>query len=144
MMCMLLLLSMDKNKLYILYFDRVYFHNMCYVFSGSVERMMAILIEHTGGKWPFWLSPRQVLVIPVSQEHESYASSVVETFKKNGLLADMDASSNTLNKRIRSGQLSQYNYILGMHRYITSTFICSITLFVYYIRFSPVFTVVAL
>ena len=75
--------------------------------------MMAILIEHNGGKWPFWLSPRQVLVVPVSQEQEHYAASVVDQFKNQGILADMDASSNTLNKRIRSGQLLQYNYILG-------------------------------
>ena len=43
---------------------------------GSIERMMAILIEHTGGKWPFWLSPRQVLVVPVAVPYVRFFSSV--------------------------------------------------------------------
>jgi len=41
---------------------------------GSVERFMAILIEHLAGKWPFWLSPRQVLICPVSQKFFEYAN----------------------------------------------------------------------
>lgn len=40
---------------------------------GSLERCIAILIEHYGGKWPFWLSPRQIAIIPVSQKFEDYA-----------------------------------------------------------------------
>ena len=45
---------------------------------GSLERMMAILIEHTGGRWPFWLSPRQVLVCSVAERHAAYAQRVAE------------------------------------------------------------------
>jgi len=43
---------------------------------GSVERMFAILLEHYAGKWPLWLSPRQVIVCPVSERHSSYALEV--------------------------------------------------------------------
>ncbi len=43
---------------------------------GSVERMLAILTEHYGGKWPLWLSPRQVMVVPINQKVEEYAQEV--------------------------------------------------------------------
>ena len=43
---------------------------------GSVERFIAMLAEHTGGKWPFWLSPRQVVVIPITDDHADYAKQV--------------------------------------------------------------------
>ena len=43
---------------------------------GSVERMTAVLIEHYGGKWPFWLSPRQVMVVPVKDSVNAYAEEV--------------------------------------------------------------------
>merc|ERR1712086_1100986 len=44
---------------------------------GSVERMFAVLLEHYGGKWPFWLSPRQALVVPVGKSFVPYANSVM-------------------------------------------------------------------
>jgi threonyl-tRNA synthetase len=43
---------------------------------GSVERMMAILTEHYGGKWPLWLSPRQVMIVPISDKVQEYAQEV--------------------------------------------------------------------
>jgi len=43
---------------------------------GSVERFMAILIEHLGGKWPFWMSPRQIVVLPISEKAADYCHSV--------------------------------------------------------------------
>ena len=80
---------------------------------GSLERFMALLIEHTAGRWPMWLSPRQFMVVPVSEEsHGTYAFDVAEKLKRNGFAADCDRSSETLNKRIRNAQLNQYNYIL--------------------------------
>ena len=48
---------------------------------GSLERMMVILIEHTGGKWPFWLSPRQVMVAPVAERHVPYARHVADQLR---------------------------------------------------------------
>ncbi|XP_055133010.2 threonine--tRNA ligase 2, cytoplasmic [Symphalangus syndactylus] len=80
---------------------------------GSVERMIAILSENYGGKWPFWLSPRQVMVIPVGPTCEKYALQVSSEFFEEGFMADVDLDHNcTLNKKIRNAQLAQYNFIL--------------------------------
>nr|XP_012620051.1 probable threonine--tRNA ligase 2, cytoplasmic [Microcebus murinus] len=80
---------------------------------GSVERMIAILSENYGGKWPFWLSPHQVMVIPVGPTCEEYALQVSSEFFEEGFMADVDLDhSCTLNKKIRNAQLAQYNFIL--------------------------------
>uniref|UniRef100_A0A672YF90 threonine--tRNA ligase n=1 Tax=Sphaeramia orbicularis TaxID=375764 RepID=A0A672YF90_9TELE len=79
---------------------------------GSLERMFAILAENFGGKWPLWLSPAQVMVIPVVGSSESYAKQVVQRFREAGFMADFnDDQGATLNKKIRSAQITQYNYI---------------------------------
>ena len=79
--------------------------------AGSIERFTAILTEHFAGKWPFWLSPRQVLIVPVGVGFYDYAKQVQAIFKKEKLYVDLDLSGNTLQKKIRTGQLSQYNFI---------------------------------
>jgi len=78
---------------------------------GSFERFIAILTEHFAGKWPFWLSPRQILVIPVMPAANDYAVEVQSIFRGRGMHADVDVSGNTMQKKIRTGQLQQYNYI---------------------------------
>ncbi|CAO3627359.1 unnamed protein product [Mucor hiemalis] len=90
---------------------------------GSIERMMAILIEHTGGKWPFWLSPRQGVVIPVSTQFSEYAQKVAQSLSlgenmgenmssRDQYFVDVDNSPrDRLNKMIRQAQLQQYNFI---------------------------------
>ncbi|ANZ75332.1 BA75_02122T0 [Komagataella pastoris] len=78
---------------------------------GSVERMTAILTEHFAGKWPFWLSPRQVLIVPVGVKYFDYAQQVQQELKGLDLYADVDLSGNTLQKKIRTGQLQRYNFI---------------------------------
>ncbi|KAI1619800.1 threonyl-tRNA synthetase [Exophiala viscosa] len=78
---------------------------------GSFERFIAILCEHFAGKWPFWLSPRQVLVIPVMKSAEDYVREIQGIFHKARMYVDIDVSGNTLQKKIRSGQLAQYNFI---------------------------------
>ncbi|KAI8997810.1 hypothetical protein BDB01DRAFT_846418 [Pilobolus umbonatus] len=78
---------------------------------GSVERMMGIVIEHFAGKFPFWLSPRQVSVIPVAAAFFDYAQEVTAKLVEIGIYADADLSDNTLNKKIRNSELSQYNFI---------------------------------
>ena len=81
---------------------------------GSVERMIAILTESYAGKWPFWLSPRQVMVIPVSSPFDEYANQVKDKLFESGFMAEVDLSSGvTMNKKIRNAQLSQFNFILG-------------------------------
>ncbi|XP_061585541.1 threonine--tRNA ligase 1, cytoplasmic [Cololabis saira] len=80
---------------------------------GSVERMIAILTENYGGKWPLWLSPRQVMVVPVGPTCEEYAEKVRQDFHSGGFMADVDLDPGcTLNKKIRNAQLAQYNFIL--------------------------------
>jgi len=85
---------------------------------GSVERMMGILMEHTGGRWPFWLSPRQCIVIPVTEQQMDWAlvvqSQLLEAGKAcGGYYVDVDTKTkSTLAKKIKEAQDKQYNYIL--------------------------------
>jgi len=79
---------------------------------GSVERMFAILIEHTGGKWPLWLSPRQIIICSVAEKFNDYAHKVLVAFRDAGFYVDVEDSDKTLQKKIRDSQLAQYNYIL--------------------------------
>lgn len=79
---------------------------------GSLERMLAILIEHTGGKWPLWLSPRQVVVCPVSEKFVAYAHRISDELKVHRFFSSVDVSNETLQKKIRNAQLEQTNYIL--------------------------------
>ncbi|KAE9536978.1 hypothetical protein AGLY_006785 [Aphis glycines] len=83
---------------------------------GSVERMIAILTESFAGKWPFWLSPRQAIVIPVGPQFDEYsekASFVKKEIYEAGFMCDVDVDhGDTLNKKIRNAQLAQYNFIL--------------------------------
>ncbi|KAI0528204.1 putative threonyl-tRNA synthetase, cytoplasmic [Xylaria bambusicola] len=79
---------------------------------GSFERFIGILTEHFAGKWPFWLSPRQVMVIPVMVSANDYVTEVRALLRENEFHADVDLSANTLNKKIRQAQLLQYNFIL--------------------------------
>ena len=79
---------------------------------GSVERMTAVLAEHWGGKWPFWLSPRQCVLVPVDVKYIEYANKVVDKIHNAGYFVDVDDSTKTLNKKVRDAQLDQYNFIL--------------------------------
>lgn len=80
---------------------------------GSFERFMAILIEHFGGKWPFWLSPRQIVVIPVMPTVNDYVEEVQRILRAQKMNADIDLSGNTMQRKIRTGQLQQYNFIFS-------------------------------
>lgn len=79
---------------------------------GSVERMFAILLEHYKGKWPFWLSPRQAIVCPVSDKSQAYGQQVMDQIHEAGYYVDIDKSDRTIQKKVREAQLAQYNYIL--------------------------------
>ncbi|XP_039278005.1 threonine--tRNA ligase 1, cytoplasmic isoform X2 [Nilaparvata lugens] len=80
---------------------------------GSVERMIAILTESYAGKWPFWLSPRQCMVIPVAEPFNEYAHKVKDEVYEAGFVCEVDVDQgDTMNKKIRNAQLAQYNYIL--------------------------------
>nr|XP_058936038.1 threonine--tRNA ligase, mitochondrial isoform X3 [Kogia breviceps] len=78
---------------------------------GSVERMLGVLAESCRGKWPLWLSPFQVVVIPVGTEQEEYAREAQRSLRAAGLVGDLDADSGlTLGRRIRRAQLAHYNF----------------------------------
>uniref|UniRef100_A0A8D2AIU9 threonine--tRNA ligase n=1 Tax=Sciurus vulgaris TaxID=55149 RepID=A0A8D2AIU9_SCIVU len=78
---------------------------------GSVERLLGVLAESCGGKWPLWLSPFQVVVIPVGTKQEEYAREVQQNLQAAGLVSDLDADSGlTLSRRVRRAQLAFYNF----------------------------------
>merc|ERR1712032_1372844 len=70
---------------------------------GSVERMFAVLCEHWGGKWPFWISPRQVMVIPVHADHFEYAEGVRRKIHDAGFYVDVDLGKNKFPKKSSDG-----------------------------------------
>jgi len=79
---------------------------------GSVERMIAVLAEHWEGKWPFWLSPRQVMVVPVAHEFDDYAQKVKDLLSAADFDAEVDVGNEKFNKKIRNAQVAQHNIIL--------------------------------
>lgn len=88
---------------------------------GSVERMFAILLEHYAGKWPFWLSPRQCIVCPVSEKFTHYALEVRDSINAAGYFCEADVTDRKLQKKIREAQLAQFNYILVVGEEETSS-----------------------
>ncbi|KAF1988384.1 threonyl-tRNA synthetase [Aulographum hederae CBS 113979] len=78
---------------------------------GSFERFIGILTEHFAGKWPFWISPRQILIIPVRPQTNDYVLEVQTVLRQKGFHADVDVGANTMPKKIRTGQLAKYNFI---------------------------------
>lgn len=93
---------------------------------GSFERFIAILTEHFAGKWPFWLSPRQILVVPVMKGAEDYVREVQTIFHKARMYVDVDLSGNTLQKKIRTGQVGGYNFIFGEFFFLLQNMFLSI------------------
>lgn len=77
---------------------------------GSLERFIGILIEHYAGKFPMWLNPVQVKVLPVADRFNDYALSVLEKFRAAGIRAEVDMRPERLGKKIRDAQLSRVNY----------------------------------
>jgi len=78
---------------------------------GSLERFIAILCEHTAGKWPFWLSPRQIMICTISQAFENYALSVKQKLFDAGFEPELDIGDRTVMKKVKVYQ-HQYNYLL--------------------------------
>jgi threonyl-tRNA synthetase len=81
-------------------------------FMGSVERFMAMLIEHYAGAFPLWLAPEQIWVIPVSEKFNAYAKSVAEGLLNENLRVSIREENETLGKKIREGQLQKIPYLL--------------------------------
>eukprot|EP00301_Raphidiophrys_heterophryoidea_P011406 c17514_g1_i1.p1 GENE.c17514_g1_i1~~c17514_g1_i1.p1 ORF type:complete len:795 (-),score=254.57 c17514_g1_i1:254-2638(-) len=79
---------------------------------GSVERFVSVLTEQCGGKWPFWLSPRQAIIVPIAAAFNDFSHQVEAQLRKEGYYVDTDLSNKSFNKKVRDGQLAQYNFIL--------------------------------
>lgn len=79
---------------------------------GSIERMFALLAEHYGGRWPFWLSPRQVALCTVSDKFINYAENIYKQLENCGFFVEKYFDDHGLSKKIRTAQKDQCNYIL--------------------------------
>ena len=79
---------------------------------GSLERFIGILIEHYAGKLPLWLSPTQVIVLPISEENNSYAKKVFEDLFKEGIKCEVDLKNQKINYKIREHSLAKIPIIL--------------------------------
>lgn len=77
---------------------------------GSYERMIALLLEHFNGALPFWLSPEQIWILPISKKHISYANKIAEKLKD--FRVKIIDSNQTLNKKIREGEIKKIPYLL--------------------------------
>ncbi|MGI5948839.1 threonine--tRNA ligase [Peptoniphilus sp.] len=79
---------------------------------GSVERFMGILIEHFAGKFPLWLAPVQISIIPVSDKFNDFAKDLKDKFTKEGFRVELDSRAEKVGKKIRDAQLKKINYML--------------------------------
>jgi len=79
---------------------------------GSLERFIAVLIEHCGGKFPTWLAPVQVTVLPVGRDFESYAELTVATLREVGIRADVDLRNEKVGYKIRHAEMQKVPYML--------------------------------
>lgn len=80
--------------------------------SGSLERFMGVMIENFGGAFPLWISPRQMVVVPVAEVFNDYGREVLTILRKAGLRAELDASTDSLGKKVRNAEQDKLNYAL--------------------------------
>ena len=79
---------------------------------GSMERFIAILLEHTGGNFPLWLMPEQVIVLSISEKYEKYAEKVLNLLENNEIRTLSDNRNETIGKKIREAELKKIPYII--------------------------------
>ena len=79
---------------------------------GSMERFIAVLIEHTAGKFPLWLAPEQVAILPVSEKFNDYAYSVMKTLKLMDIRGEVDDRNEKMGRKIRDNELKRIPYLL--------------------------------
>lgn len=79
---------------------------------GSMERFVAVLLEHTGGKFPLWLAPEQVVVLPLSEKFNVFAKKVCDLLNNSDIRASIDDRNETVGKRIRENELRRIPYLL--------------------------------
>ena len=79
---------------------------------GSMERFVAVLLEHTGGKLPLWLTPQQAVILPVSEKFNDYAKKVCNLLNNCDIRASIDDRNETIGKKIRENELKRIPYLL--------------------------------
>lgn len=79
---------------------------------GSMERFVAVLLEHTGGKFPLWLAPEQVVVLPLSEKFNVFAKKVCDFLNNADIRASIDERNETVGKRIRENEMKRIPYLL--------------------------------
>lgn len=79
---------------------------------GSIERFMSVIIEHLAGNFPLWLAPTQVAIVPVGESHLPYAKKVFDALQETSIRATLDATDNSLGKRIRAHKEMKVPYVI--------------------------------
>ncbi|AOR27503.1 threonyl-tRNA synthetase [Formosa sp. Hel1_33_131] len=79
---------------------------------GSMERFVAILLEHTGGNFPLWLMPEQVIILSISEKYEKYARKVLNSLENNEIRALVDNRNETMGKKIRDAEMQKVPYMI--------------------------------
>jgi len=82
------------------------------VIYGSLERFIGIIIEHFAGAFPLWLSPVQVIILPISEHQKEYADSIYSSLKEAEIRVELDDSNESLGKRIRNAKMSKVPYVI--------------------------------
>jgi threonyl-tRNA synthetase len=82
------------------------------VIYGSIERFLGILIEHFAGKFPLWMAPVQVIVLPINDDLAAFGKELHQKFENAGLRSSIDLRSESLKKKIREAQLNQVPLII--------------------------------
>jgi len=79
---------------------------------GSMERFVAVLIEHCAGNFPLWLTPEQAVILPISEKYNDYAKKVLEVLKNYDIRAAIDDRDERAGKKIRDAEISKTPYML--------------------------------
>ena len=79
---------------------------------GSMERFVAILLEHTGGNFPLWLMPEQAIILSLSEKYEKYSQKVLTLLENNEIRALVDNRNETIGKKIREAEVQKFPYML--------------------------------
>ncbi len=82
------------------------------VVFGSIERFIGILIEHYAGKFPLWLAPVQVKILPISERFISYGKEIMKALKMNGIRSELDSRNEKIGYKIREAQLDKVPYMI--------------------------------
>ena len=79
---------------------------------GSLERFVAVLIEHCGGQFPLWLSPEQFIILPVSEKFEEYSKKLLESLNNSDIRGLVDHRDEKVGRKIRDAEVKKIPYML--------------------------------